>query len=198
MIIDNYSSLALEKQSSPCTSVCFCTNWRPIHSGPIPRADLEARLAVIQRRGLRVVMDFGPKRLRYLKKTPSTISLLPNTAPSTQYRTRRCKCSVRPSFPPCLSTLPTAARSTPRRADAPASLIPPRCAPWPKSHWQCSLKFSTAVTPRRCAQSCLLHPLDSGQPLEGPVSLPISRIGHETVDAAVRSARLKQTVKLAA
>ncbi|MFM7214493.1 MAG: Gfo/Idh/MocA family protein [Verrucomicrobiota bacterium] len=42
----------------------------------------------------------------------------------------------------------------------------------------------------------LLHCLEQGEPLEGPVSLPISRIGQEIVDAAVRSARLKRTVKL--
>ncbi|MEY2411217.1 MAG: hypothetical protein QOF48_3887 [Verrucomicrobiota bacterium] len=42
----------------------------------------------------------------------------------------------------------------------------------------------------------LLHCLDRGQPLEGPVSLPISRIGQEIVDAAVRSAKLGKTVKL--
>jgi len=44
----------------------------------------------------------------------------------------------------------------------------------------------------------LLHSLDAGIPLEGPVSLRISRIGQEIVDAAVRSAKLKRTVKLAA
>jgi len=44
----------------------------------------------------------------------------------------------------------------------------------------------------------LLHCLDTGKPLEGPVSLRISRIGQEIVDAAVRSAKLKRTVKLAA
>jgi glucose-fructose oxidoreductase len=43
----------------------------------------------------------------------------------------------------------------------------------------------------------LLDCLDKDRPLEGPVSLPISRIGQEIVDAAVRSARLKRTVKLA-
>jgi len=42
----------------------------------------------------------------------------------------------------------------------------------------------------------LLHCLDQGKPLEGPVSLKISRIGQEIVDAAVRSARLKRTVRL--
>lgn len=43
----------------------------------------------------------------------------------------------------------------------------------------------------------LLHCLDHGKPLEGPVSLPISRIGQEIVDAAVKSAKSKKTVKLA-
>ena len=43
----------------------------------------------------------------------------------------------------------------------------------------------------------LIHCLDEGRPLEGPVSLPISRIGQEIVDAAVKSAKLKRTVKLA-
>lgn len=44
----------------------------------------------------------------------------------------------------------------------------------------------------------LLHCLDAGKPLAGPVSLKISRIGQEIVDAAVRSAKLKRTVKLPA
>lgn len=44
----------------------------------------------------------------------------------------------------------------------------------------------------------LIHSLENGKPLEGPVSLPISRIGQEIVDAAVKSAKLKRTVKLAA
>lgn len=43
----------------------------------------------------------------------------------------------------------------------------------------------------------LLHCLDSGKPLAGPVSLPISRIGQEIVDAAVKSAHLKKSVMLA-
>lgn len=42
----------------------------------------------------------------------------------------------------------------------------------------------------------LLHCLQHNQPLEGPVSIPISRIGQEIVDAAVKSARMKRTVKL--
>jgi predicted dehydrogenase len=44
----------------------------------------------------------------------------------------------------------------------------------------------------------LLDRLDKGLPLEGPVSLPISRIGQEIVDAAVRSSVTKKAVKLAA
>ena len=42
----------------------------------------------------------------------------------------------------------------------------------------------------------LLHCLDAGKPLAGPVSLPISRIGQEIVDAAMHSAKLKRAVKL--
>jgi hypothetical protein len=42
----------------------------------------------------------------------------------------------------------------------------------------------------------LLHCLERGIPLEGPVSLPISRIGQELVDAAVKSRRLHRPVKL--
>jgi glucose-fructose oxidoreductase len=42
----------------------------------------------------------------------------------------------------------------------------------------------------------LIDRLAQAKPLEGPVSIPISRIGQEIVDAAVRSAKLKRTVKL--
>jgi predicted dehydrogenase len=42
----------------------------------------------------------------------------------------------------------------------------------------------------------LLHCLENEIPLAGPVSLPISRIGQEIVDAAVRSARIKRAVPL--
>lgn len=52
--------------------------------------------------------------------------------------------------------------------------------------------------PHRNPVEYLLHCLDRGLPLEGPVSLPISRIGQEIVDAAVRSAATKRTVRLAA
>jgi predicted dehydrogenase len=42
----------------------------------------------------------------------------------------------------------------------------------------------------------LIDCLEKDAPLEGPVSLEISRIGQEIVDAAVRSAKLKRTVRL--
>jgi glucose-fructose oxidoreductase len=42
----------------------------------------------------------------------------------------------------------------------------------------------------------LIHCLDKRKSLEGPVNIRISRIGQEIVDAAVRSAQLKRTVKL--
>ena len=42
----------------------------------------------------------------------------------------------------------------------------------------------------------LLHCLEKNRPPAGPVSLPISRIGQEIVDAAVRSAKSKRAVRL--
>jgi glucose-fructose oxidoreductase len=42
----------------------------------------------------------------------------------------------------------------------------------------------------------LIHCLEQGESLEGPVSLRISRIGQEIVDAAVRSSKLKRAVEL--
>lgn len=42
----------------------------------------------------------------------------------------------------------------------------------------------------------LLHCLNRNEAPQGPVSLPISRIGQEIVDAAIKSARLKRAVKL--
>lgn len=64
----------------------------------------------------------------------------------------------------------------------------------PKPH---AVAVQGTKAPRQNPIQYLLHCLDQGQPLEGPVSLSISRIGQEIVDAAVRSARLKRTVKLA-
>jgi len=42
----------------------------------------------------------------------------------------------------------------------------------------------------------LLHCLDQAQALQGPVNIRISRIGQEIVDAAVKSAASKRTVRL--
>lgn len=52
--------------------------------------------------------------------------------------------------------------------------------------------------PHRNPIEYLLDCLDRGQRLEGPVSIPISRIGQQIVDAAVKSAALRRTVRLAA
>lgn len=41
-----------------------------------------------------------------------------------------------------------------------------------------------------------IHCLETGMPVEGPLSLAISRIGQQIVDAAVLSARKKQSVKI--
>ena len=45
---------------------------------------------------------------------------------------------------------------------------------------------------------CFLHCLERDEPLAGPVSVAISRIGQEIVDAAARSARLRRTIALPA
>ena len=50
--------------------------------------------------------------------------------------------------------------------------------------------------PHQNAVQYLLHCLDQGKPLEGPVSLATSRIGQQMVDTAVLSAREKRTVRL--
>ncbi len=42
----------------------------------------------------------------------------------------------------------------------------------------------------------VIHCLEKGDPLEGPVSLSTSRIGQEIVDAAAQSAKLKRAVRL--
>ena len=52
------------------------------------------------------------------------------------------------------------------------------------------------VAPNQNPVQYLLHALEKGKALAGPVSIRISRIGQEIVDAAVRSARLKRAVKL--
>ena len=50
--------------------------------------------------------------------------------------------------------------------------------------------------PHQNAVQYLIDCLEKEVPLEGPVSLRISRIGQEIVDAAVRSAKAKRTVRL--
>ncbi len=50
--------------------------------------------------------------------------------------------------------------------------------------------------PNRNPIEYFLHCLEKGKAPEGPVSLPISRIGQEIVDAAVKSARTGKTVAL--
>jgi glucose-fructose oxidoreductase len=50
--------------------------------------------------------------------------------------------------------------------------------------------------PNQNAVQYFIDRLSTGKALEGPVSIRISRIGQEIVDAAVRSARLKRTVRL--
>jgi predicted dehydrogenase len=57
---------------------------------------------------------------------------------------------------------------------------------------------SALKAPHQNPVQYLLSCLDKDRPLEGPVSVPISRIGQEIVDAAVKSARLRKTVKLTA
>ncbi len=52
--------------------------------------------------------------------------------------------------------------------------------------------------PHRNPVEYLLHCLDQDCPLEGPVSIPISRIGQEIVDAAVRSVTTRRPVALTA
>jgi glucose-fructose oxidoreductase len=72
-------------------------------------------------------------------------------------------------------TLQTAKRPKPHRIAAPAP--PP---------------------PHRDPVRHLVFCLDNGRQPEGPVSIPISRIGQEIVDAAVRSAATKRAVRLRA
>lgn len=42
----------------------------------------------------------------------------------------------------------------------------------------------------------VLHALETGRPIEGPLSLPVSRLGQQIVDAAVRSVREQRVVPL--
>jgi glucose-fructose oxidoreductase len=51
-------------------------------------------------------------------------------------------------------------------------------------------------SPRRNPIEYVIHCLESDQPIEGPLSPRLSRIGQQIVDAAVHSARLQRTVPL--
>ncbi|NOT64271.1 MAG: Gfo/Idh/MocA family oxidoreductase [Acidobacteria bacterium] len=52
------------------------------------------------------------------------------------------------------------------------------------------------MPPQQNAIQYFLHCLETGEPVSGPLSLAISRIGQQIVDAAVLSAQQKRTVKL--
>jgi len=54
----------------------------------------------------------------------------------------------------------------------------------------------TLTAPARGPVEYFLHCLDSGRPVEGPLSPGIARIGQQIVDAALQSARQKRTVPL--
>jgi glucose-fructose oxidoreductase len=51
-------------------------------------------------------------------------------------------------------------------------------------------------SPRRNPVEYVLHLLETGGPVEGPLSPRLSRSGQKIVDAAVRSARERRTVPL--
>lgn len=70
-------------------------------------------------------------------------------------------------------TLQTRKKPEPHRVDAPAT-----------------------KPPHQNPVQYLIHCLEKEVPLEGPVSLKISRTGQEIVDAAVRSAKSKRTIRL--
>jgi len=63
----------------------------------------------------------------------------------------------------------------------------------PKPH---TIPAPAPKAPNQNPVQYLLDRLDRDLPPEGPVSLPISRIGQEIVDAAVKSAKLKRAVRL--
>lgn len=58
------------------------------------------------------------------------------------------------------------------------------------------IKADEPKAPMRNPIQYFLHCLTTGQPIRGPVSVEISRIGQQIVDAAVTSAREKRTVRL--
>lgn len=58
------------------------------------------------------------------------------------------------------------------------------------------LPVDTLVAPRRAPVEYLIHCLDTGEPITGPLSPALCRIGQQIVDSAVLSAREKRTVGL--
>jgi glucose-fructose oxidoreductase len=60
-----------------------------------------------------------------------------------------------------------------------------------------TLPVDRLESPRRNPIEYLIHCLESEQPIEGPLSPQLSRIGQQIVDAAARSAALHRTVSLA-
>jgi predicted dehydrogenase len=58
------------------------------------------------------------------------------------------------------------------------------------------LQVDELVAPNRNPIEHVIHHLETGEPLIGPLSIPISRIGQQIVDAAYRSAQEKRVVTL--
>ena len=58
------------------------------------------------------------------------------------------------------------------------------------------VKAEDLKSPERNPVEYLLHCIETGEKVTGPLSIEISRIGQQIVDTAVLSAREKRTVKL--
>jgi glucose-fructose oxidoreductase len=58
------------------------------------------------------------------------------------------------------------------------------------------LAVDELASPRRNPVEYVLHCIEAGEPLAGPLSPALSRVGQQIVDAAVQSAREKRTVRL--
>jgi glucose-fructose oxidoreductase len=63
----------------------------------------------------------------------------------------------------------------------------------PETH---EIPVDTLAAPRRNPIEYLIHCLETGEPITGPLSPALSRTGQRIVDSAVRSAREKRTVPL--
>ena len=59
-----------------------------------------------------------------------------------------------------------------------------------------SVPVDEIQTPNRNPIEHVIHSLEMGAPLIGPLSLEISRIGQQIVDTAFRSAQEKRTLEL--